>query len=90
MLAIPLYTFLGLYLLLLAVFTLFFIINIAHLVQTGSLTFVSFVVTFLFMASVVLLIYATMNLLSGTEWQQGVTIFSKDWFVGLFIPKQLM
>ncbi len=50
MLAIPLYIFLGLYLLLLAIFTLFFIINIAHLVQTGSLTFVSFIVTFLFMA----------------------------------------
>ncbi len=90
MLAIPLYTFLGLYLLLLGVFTLFFIINIAHLVQTGSLTFVSFVVTFLFLASVIIMIYATMNLLTGTDWQQEVTIFNKEWFVGLFIPRQLM
>lgn len=90
MLAIPLYTFLGLYLLLLAVFTLFFIINIAHLVQTGSLTFVSFIVTFLFMASIVLLIYATMNLLAGTDWVQDAVIFNKEWFVRLFITKPLM
>ncbi|PIT88614.1 MAG: hypothetical protein COU29_02465 [Candidatus Magasanikbacteria bacterium CG10_big_fil_rev_8_21_14_0_10_36_32] len=90
MIAIPLYTFLGLYLLLLGIFTLFFIINIAHLVQTSSLTFVSFVVTFIFFASVTLLIYATMNLLEGTQWQYEVIIFNKEWFVGLFIPRQLM
>lgn len=90
MLALPLYTLLGLYLLLLAIFTLFFIINIAHLVQTGSLTFVSFVVTFLFLASVIIMIYATMNLLAGTDWQQGFVIFDKEWFVQLLIPRQLM
>lgn len=90
MLALPLYTLLGLYLLLFAVFVLFFIINIAHLVQTGSLTFVSFLVTFIFCASVALLLFATINLLTDTDWQQQIIIFDKEWFVRLFIPRQLM
>lgn len=90
MLAIPLYIFFGLYLLLFAVFVLFFIINIAHLVQTGSLTFVSFLVTFIFCASIALLLYATVNLLAETDWQQEIIIFNQEWFVHLFIPRQLM
>ena len=90
MFAIPLYITLGIYLLLLAIFVLFFIINIAHLVQTGSLTFVSFVVTFLFLSSVIMLIFATMNLLAGTDWQQDLIIFNKEWFVRLFISRPLM
>lgn len=80
MLIVPLYVFGFIYLAILAFMLLFFIINIGHLFQTGSLTLTSFTVTVVLLALAVIIIFGTYVALRTTDWQQPITVFNIDWF----------
>ena len=54
--------------LLLAIFAIFSIVSLLHLVRYGSRTFFSFFVTFIYLAGTVLLLYSTAFLLSDVDW----------------------
>ncbi|OGL78726.1 hypothetical protein A3F28_02540 [Candidatus Uhrbacteria bacterium RIFCSPHIGHO2_12_FULL_57_11] len=54
--------------LLLAIFAIFSIVSLLHLVRYGSRTFFSFFVTFIYLAGTVLLLYSTATLLADTDW----------------------
>lgn len=86
MLSIPLYIFLLLYLLFLAVFVSFMLIMLYHILSTGSLTMVSFFISFFVLASTVLILYGTSELLlqADIDWRQGVTLFNASWIVDAF------
>lgn len=82
---IPLYFFLYAYFFLVGLFLLFFFINIRHLFYTGSVTLVSFFITFITLAFAVITVYLTWHLLGGVDWQQGITVFDKSWLeINLF------
>jgi len=80
MLTVPLYIFLFIYLLFLCVFTILSLINLYHIVSTGTFTFVSFIMTFFTFVATVLTLYFTWHLLSGIDWQQPLTLFDGSWF----------
>lgn len=84
MLSLPLSIFLVIYALLLASLGFFAVINIFHLIQTGSLTMTSFVVTLAVMVLTAFTLYGVWYLLQGTDWAQPLTIFNSDWLGGLF------
>lgn len=81
---VPLYIFLFLYFLILIIFTAFVVINFYHIVGSGTLTFISFLFTFITAVATVALLYETYLLLQGTDWQQLVTIFDPVWLSHLF------
>ena len=88
MVAIPIYIFLFAYFFFLFIFLIFMLINVAHLVNTGTLTFSSFVVTFVILFLTTIILWATWNLLQGTDWQQTITVWNNSWIGGLFnIPQ---
>lgn len=83
--AIPLFFFLYAYFFLVGLFLLFFFINIRHLFYTGSVTLVSFFITFVTLAFAVITIFLTWQFLDGVNWQQTITVFDKSWLdVNLF------
>jgi hypothetical protein len=82
--SIPLYLFLFLYFIILAIFVGFVIINFYHIIGSGTFTFVSFLFTFITAAATVALLYETFILLQGIDWQQTITIFDPTWITGLF------
>lgn len=84
MVSIPLYIFLFIYLLFLAVFAIFMFINLYHLVASGSLTLTSFFVTFFLLAFAFLVLYSTWQLIQSVDWRTPVAIFSRSWFGGGF------
>lgn len=83
--AVPLYTFLFLYLLFLTVFFAFIAANIYHVVLSASFTFASFLVTFFIFAGSVIVLFWTWDLIASVQidWQEQVTIFDMNWFGGL-------
>lgn len=83
MLTIPLYSFLVIYFGFLIIFFIFSIINVLHLADTGTLTFVSFLMTLVITAMTVLTLYATWYLLRGTYWQMPITIYNSEWLGNL-------
>lgn len=84
MISIPLYLILFAYLLFLAVFAIFSIVNVYHIVISASFTLASFFMSFLVFALTVLTLYFTAQLLIGVDWQTPVVILSADWFGALF------
>jgi len=85
MLEIPLYSFLFIYLLFLAVFVAFSIMNFYHIVMTASFTFASFVITFFIFTLTVLTLYFTAQLLMEVDWQTQITLFDIEWVKGSII-----
>ena len=72
MLEIPLYTFLFLYFLYLALFAALYLVIIYHIAASASLTFASFVMSFFIFAATTLTLYATMQLLVDADWRHVV------------------
>lgn len=66
----PLSSLLIVYTVFLAIFVIFVLINIYHIVVSASLTAVSFLVTFFVIAAGVLTIYGTWLLLQDVNFQQ--------------------
>jgi hypothetical protein len=85
MVTIPLYSFLIIYFVFLIIFAVFSIVNISHLIDTGTLTFVSFLMTLVVAAMTVLTLYATWYFLRGVNWQEPITIWNSEWFGNLTI-----
>jgi hypothetical protein len=79
MLTIPLYSFLFIYILFLAIFVAFSIMNFYHVVMTASFTLASFVLTFFTFTLTVLTLYFTWYLLGGVDWQTPITLFDSSW-----------
>ena len=67
---IPLYSLLIIFTIFLAIFFIFLIINVYHIVASASFTLPSFVVTFFVTATSLLILYGTWFLLQGIDWQQ--------------------
>lgn len=88
MVSLPIYIFLFIYFFFLLIFLLFILIDIAHLVNTGTLTFTSFIATFFILSLSVIILWVTWNLLQGTDWQQTITIWNGSWIGNLFNPHQ--
>ena len=80
--AIPLYVFLFLYFIFLAVFLSFSIINFYHIIVTASFTISSFTISFFILALTVLTLYLTGTLLVDINWQTTVMVFDSSWFSG--------
>lgn len=83
-LIIPLFYFLIAYFVFLGIFVIFSIINLAHLHQTGAMTFISFLMTLLVSALVVVTFFFTYTLLAQTNWQTPVTLFNSAWITNIF------
>ena len=81
---IPLYIILFLYLIFLAIFAVFSLINIYHIVMSASFTLVSFVITFLVGVLTVLTLFFTWQLLVDVYWQTPILIFNMDWAMKVF------
>ena len=58
----------------LAVFLIFALINVYHMVHYGATTFISFLVTFAFMAGSAFILYFTWQLLAGVDWGMPVEL----------------
>jgi len=84
MVTIPLYTLLFAYLIFLAIFLIFSMINFYHIIMTASFTFASFVVTFIIFTLTVLTFYFTWSLLVDIDWKAPLIVFNSDWFSDIF------
>ncbi len=87
--ALPLYIFLFLYFLVLAIFAAFVLINFYHIVGSGTLTVMSFTITFFTATLTVFTLYETYLLLQGTNWQETIPLFNSNWITNLFPPSTL-
>jgi phosphatidylglycerophosphate synthase len=86
MIIIPLYVLLIVFGVFLLTALIFALVNVGHLIKTGTLTAASFTATFLFGAYTVIVIGLTLSQLAGIDWTQPVTIWNNDWislFTGL-------
>lgn len=79
MIEIPLYIFLFIYFALLIVCFIFSLVNFYHIINTASFTMSSFIISFFIFSLTILTLYSTWYLLSGTNWQNIVTLFNSDW-----------
>ncbi|HSR89380.1 MAG TPA: hypothetical protein VLK22_03240 [Candidatus Udaeobacter sp.] len=83
MLVVPLYTLLIAYITFLAIFFIFFITNLLHILLTGTTTFFSLIITFIILALSILTIYATWYYLQDTIWTQTITLIDINWLKSL-------
>ncbi len=79
MIAIPLYFLLFIYIVLLAVFVAFMILNFHHIIVGASLDSISFGVSFLIFILTVLTLYFTFQILGETNWKEVLLVFDKAW-----------
>ncbi|MBI5222460.1 MAG: hypothetical protein HY980_03115 [Candidatus Magasanikbacteria bacterium] len=84
MLTIPLYFFLFAYLIFLAIFAVFSIINFYHILATASFTLASFILSFFIFALTALTFYFTWQLIIDVNWQTPVTLFNSNWITNIF------
>jgi hypothetical protein len=82
MVTIPLYIFLFIFFIALLILAIFYFIDLAHIVATANLTFVSFVVTSIVFILVIAVLYGTWFFLQGTDWQQTIKIWDNQWIGG--------
>lgn len=80
MITIPLFGFLVIYFIILAVLAIFFAVNFFHIVFTGTNTFSSFITTLFVVAAVALTLFGTWYFLQGIDWSQTITIWDNSWF----------
>ena len=69
---IPLYTLLFVYVVFLAIFFVFLLINLYHIIMTASLTVVSFFTSFFIFTASFLILYMTWYLLQAMDWNQAL------------------
>ncbi len=84
MISIPLYIFLFIYFFFLITFAAFFLINMSHLVRTGTLTLASLSATLAFLVFSAFILVATFYFLHGFDWQQPVILWNNQWFGSVF------
>ena len=82
MITIPLFGFIIIYAVALAILGIFFTINFFHIILTGTTTISSFFITLFALASVALIIYGTWYFLQGIDLSQQITIWNKAWLGG--------
>jgi len=75
MLDIPLYIFLFIYFAFLFVFVFFSTVNLLHMFQTGGITLLSFIITFVIGTIAIYTLFLTWYFLQGTDWQQTLKLF---------------
>ncbi len=71
---VPLIIFLYLYIALLVLFAFFAFFNIYHIIRFSFWDFASFLATFFFLASTVLLLFLSFEYIRGVDWQQGIPL----------------
>lgn len=84
LITLPVYTLLFLYLIFLTIFAIFSIVNVYHVVVTGTFTLASFFITFFVSVLTVITLYFTWHLLKDIDWQQPMTLFNSDWITDVF------
>lgn len=84
MVIFPLYIIGFIYLAFLAVFAVFAFVNIMHIIQTGTFTRMSFLITLFVMAFTALILYATWYFLKDTDWQQTLFVWNTEGIKNLF------
>lgn len=84
MVTFPFYIILFVYGFFLLAFAAFGLINIGHLVKTGTLTLTSFIATFLFLCFSTFILWATWNVLVSVDWQQPIVIWDSNWLNNFF------
>ncbi|NCO23134.1 hypothetical protein COS23_01790 [bacterium (Candidatus Moisslbacteria) CG02_land_8_20_14_3_00_36_53] len=73
--AIPLYIFLCLYLVLIVVCLIFAFFNIYHIIRFGSLNFTTVFSSFLFLVGIIVTLWISYQWLSPVNWQEAARIF---------------
>ena len=86
MITVPLFSFIIIYVVALAIIGLFFAVNFFHIILTGTTTLSSFFITLFALASVTLIIFGTWYFLQGVDLSQQITIWNKSWLGGLNGP----
>ncbi len=84
MLTVPLSLFFYLYLAFLAVFVIFFLINLAHLIGTGTITIISAGITIAVVIFCAFILSFTWNFLQTVDWQTPVVLWDTTWISHLF------
>ncbi|MCF6277016.1 MAG: hypothetical protein L3J07_04215 [Candidatus Magasanikbacteria bacterium] len=80
MIIVPLYFALFAYLLFLVGFVVLFLLNVYHIVSTGTFSFWSLAVTFFTLISITLVLYLTWFLLQDVNWQAPIIEFGANFF----------
>jgi hypothetical protein len=80
MISIPLGIFILIYFALLIIIGIFFLINLLHLVHTGTISFWSSLVTVATGAFIVLVVSMSWTYIQTLDWQQPITIGSNNNF----------
>lgn len=81
---VPLYTFLFVYGFFLLAFSALSLVNVGHLIKTGTFTFGSFFVTLLFVFFTAGVLFITLNALSQFSWTEPVAIWNAGWIQNPF------
>lgn len=84
MFILPLYIFLFIYFIALAIFVAYFLIILYHIIHSASLTLTTFFITFFIFASSALVLYATVELLQDIDWKEPALEVAPDIFDGNF------
>lgn len=84
MVSVPLYVFLFIYFFFLLAWAAFFLINVSHLVHTGTMTVASFSATIAFLAFSAVILLATFYFLKDISWQEPVILWNNQWFGSVF------
>lgn len=79
MVSFPLYTILFLFFLFLAIFVALILVNIYHILEAGTFSTTTFLVTFIIISVSLLIVYFTWDLVSEINWQQQVILFNSEW-----------
>lgn len=80
MITISFFVALVVYFIFLTIWLIFGLVNVAHLVSTGTFTTTSFVFTLLFLVYAVIVLGFTWHFLGGIDWQQPLTVWDSTWF----------
>ena len=86
MLTVPLYFTLFLLLFFLLAWTVLMIINLNHLLRTGTFNFTSFLITVILIIFSAAVLLSTFLLLKDTNWQEPITLWNSAWMVAAFNP----
>lgn len=87
MIAIPLYVFFILYLLVVLGFSIIYFVHLYHLVATGSVTLLSIAIALFVGGMMILTLGFTFLALADVSWSTSIPILNLDWFPGVFSPK---
>lgn len=82
--SIPLIIFLYVYLALLLAWVIFAFFNLFHMVEYSFWGFTAFLATFLFSASVIIVLFLSFTFLKGVDWHQTYELNLQDPFSSFF------